>query len=98
MTSTQPTLLSKLGDQYLREYIRYGIKKAKKYHIESEKNVCHYIDLTFVLGKDFDVDPQLPWANEMLTDEHTEETIKINRLHQRVWNQFITSFSNGVSN
>jgi len=55
------------GEPQLRETIRYGIKRAKIYGIVTERDVCKYIDLMVVLGRDFDADKRFPWAGEILT-------------------------------
>jgi hypothetical protein len=54
------------GELELREKIQYGIKQASTYRITSERDVCKYIDLMMVLGRDFDRDKKLPWAAEIL--------------------------------
>jgi len=58
-----------LGDPEIRETIKYGIGKAESYGITTEREVCKYIDLMFVLGQDFDTNPDLPWVQEILQDE-----------------------------
>ena len=55
-----------LGEPKLRDTIRYGVQRAKSYQIEAERDVCKYIDLMTVLGRDFDTDEDLPWAGRIL--------------------------------
>ena len=54
------------GEEEIRELIRYGRERAASYGIQSRRDVCKYIDLMVVLGKDFDVDARFPWAAEIL--------------------------------
>jgi hypothetical protein len=54
------------GEEQLREKIRYGIKRAAVYGITTKRDVCKYIDLSMVLGPNFDVDGQVAWAAEIL--------------------------------
>jgi len=71
-----------LGEQKTREAIRYGIQRAAIYGIVSELDVCDYIDLMFAFGRDFDKDPQLPWAGQILNDLTIKNpTIKVNYLY-----------------
>lgn len=58
-----------LGDPGVRATIRYGIEKAERYGIATERGVCKYIDLMYALGQDFDTNPDLPWVQEILQDE-----------------------------
>jgi len=58
-----------LGEEGIREEVRYGIEHAKTYNIVDERNVCKYIDVMFAFGRDFDNDPDLPWAGEILRDD-----------------------------
>jgi hypothetical protein len=56
------------GEAELRETISYGIKCAARYGIIAERDVCKYIDLMVVYGRDFDRDPKLPWVVQILHD------------------------------
>jgi hypothetical protein len=58
-----------LGYPEVRATIRYGIEKAERYGITTEREVCKYIDLMYALGQDFDSNPDLPWVQEILQDE-----------------------------
>jgi hypothetical protein len=70
-----------LGEADTRERIQEGAVKARRYGIVSEQDVCIYIDMMFEYGNDFDVDPELPWATQVLKDpEIKDSTYKVNRL------------------
>ena len=76
-----PNQCEALGDSDVREAIQYGIEQAESYDIVTECDVCKYIDLMFALGRDFDTDPELPWALEILYDETLEDgSERIDRL------------------
>lgn len=71
-----------LGEADLRQVIRYGIDQADSYGFISGRDVCLYICLMLMLGSDFDKDLQLPWANEILSDENIADlTTRIDRLY-----------------
>jgi hypothetical protein len=54
------------GDQRLREMVQYGIQRAAGYGITAKRDVCKYIDLMIVFGRDFDTDNRSRWAGEIL--------------------------------
>ena len=56
------------GEVRLRETIRYGIKRAAAHGFRGKRDVCKYIDLMVVLGRDFDIDERYPWAGVILTE------------------------------
>ena len=46
--------------------VRCGIGRANAHGFFSERDVCKYVTLMFVLGLDFDRDGEFPWAAEIL--------------------------------
>jgi len=58
-----------LGEVKLRESIQYGTQRAAAHGIISERDVCKYIDLTILYGRDFDKDPNLPWVQSILQNQ-----------------------------
>ncbi len=69
-----------LGEAGVRDTIRYGIKRSAKYGIVSERSVCNYTDLMFILGKDFDTNSDMPWAGEILKSKELGPDVKVYRL------------------
>jgi hypothetical protein len=81
LTGFFPRQCKEMGEKKTREAIHRGIAKAKQYGIVSEHDVCVYIDVMFEYGSDFDVDPELPWASQILADrDMPTPTYRINRL------------------
>jgi hypothetical protein len=70
-----------LGDSGLKETIQFGIRRAASYGIRAKRDVCKYIDLVVVLGRDFEKDEKLPWAIEILKSQN-EPSSKIEILHE----------------
>jgi hypothetical protein len=54
------------GDQRLREMVQYGIQRAAGYGVTAKRDVCKYIDLMIVFGRDFDTDGRSRWAGAVL--------------------------------
>ena len=78
-----PGRCAELGDDGMREMVRYGMERAKSYGIVNELDVCRYIDLMIFFGRDFDTDPETPWAGRILSMESlTDPTAKIDRLYE----------------
>lgn len=56
-----------LGRTEVLEAVRFGMGRAATYDLNTERDVLRYLTLMFTFGKDFDADPELPWAREILT-------------------------------
>ena len=61
-----PREVKALGEINLLETIRYGIRQAAAYEVRTKRDVCKYIDVMVVLGRDFDKDKRYAWAARML--------------------------------
>jgi hypothetical protein len=71
------------GEQKVRETIRYGIERAATYGITAHRDVCKYIDLMFVYGRDFDTDPRLAWPSAVLSHRAMRTpTLKLETLYE----------------
>src|SRR5579884_952450 len=57
-----------LGAERVREMVRYGIANAATYGITSKREVCKYIDLSVVFGRNFDRDARHAWAGQILNE------------------------------
>jgi len=55
-----PSKLRSIGEEGARNLIRLGIVRAQKYGFTTQRLVCKFIDLLFLLGVDFDAN--LDWA------------------------------------
>ena len=74
-----------LGEPNVRETIQYGIRRAASYGIVAERDVCKYIDLMIVFGRDFDKDPRQPWAQSVLNDRRLKDpSTKVGRLYKEL--------------
>ena len=64
-----PAECQALQEAGVRKTIRYGIDQAAKYDVKAERDVCKYIDVMMVYGRDFDTREDLPWAPRILNDQ-----------------------------
>jgi hypothetical protein len=75
-----PESYQALGDDGARELIHLGLQRTASHHLVAERDVCKYINLMVVLGRDFD--HRVPWAREILNDHTTLPPEKLRRLYQ----------------
>jgi hypothetical protein len=75
-----PGECNSLGETQLRELIGHGIRRAANHGITTERDVCKFIDLMIVFGRDFDRDGHNAWAREIL-DREKEPNTKVQALH-----------------
>src|ERR1700722_4186278 len=64
LTKKFPDACAALGEEGTRAAIWHGMERADAHGLEVDRDVCAYVDLTFMFGRDFDV--TLPWAAEAL--------------------------------
>jgi hypothetical protein len=70
------------GEAAVLELVRRGVDRAAEHGYTTQNQAGLYIGLTFMLGVDFDSDPQIPWAGRGLDDESVEDPQdRILRLH-----------------
>ncbi len=62
-------------DQYFSQAICYGF--------ESKRDIRSFIELSFLLGANFEKDPQIPWANKILLNPQYSSWEKISKLQKR---------------
>lgn len=76
-----PEHYAALGDEGAKAAIRRGIKKGQGYQIVTRPGLTVFVRMMFLLGEDFDDDPELPWAAETLRDESIPyESTRLDRL------------------
>ena len=57
-----------MAEAVLAQEIRYGIQRAGVYGFDTQRDVTKYLNLMFEFGRDFDVDPNCAWSQEILAD------------------------------
>jgi len=81
-----PRTVAWLSPQALDATIRLGLARARSHDLTPEPCVRCVIELTLRFGGDFDSDPLLPWASEVLgTDPHDDPLARADRLHEAGW-------------
>ncbi len=78
-----PERALELGERGLMQAVELGLKKAARYGIHSERDVCKYLNFMFAYGFDFDTDPELPWAHAILVrDDLVRANVKMHLLEE----------------
>jgi len=79
-----PKYCEAMGEIELRSLINSGIARASEYGLTGRGPVRFFIEQMFLLGIDFDTDPQLPWAFEILKDSNIQDQmVRSNFLYDR---------------
>jgi hypothetical protein len=78
-----PARVEGLGDDALRAEIRHGVTRAAQYNITAERDVARFIDLMFLVRRDFDTSQETPWARPILTDKASSAENRLRRLQMR---------------
>jgi hypothetical protein len=73
-----------IGEPAVRNAIKLGIERARKYGLSNRGPVRFYIELMFMYGSDFDTDPQCSWASQVLNDEgFPDQMAKADQLYDK---------------
>ena len=73
-----------IGEPALRQAIRLGMERARKYGLTNRGPVRFYLELMFMFGGDFDTDPQLLWAIAVLNDPTIrDQMVRADRLYEK---------------
>jgi hypothetical protein len=78
---TYPKKVDALGEDKIREIIRDAPKRATKYGFKGDPHVLKYVEVMVLWGRDFDADPQLPWAAQILR-KRKKPAVKLSTLYE----------------
>jgi len=72
-----------LGNEGIREVVRYGARAAARYGFTRENDQYQFVELIFLLGSKFDQNPNFPWAQAILHDSReNDSSAKMAQLRQ----------------
>jgi len=83
-----PKLFEIRGEECFRKTVQLGMQRAGEYGFTYRGPIRFYLEAMFSLGSDFDTDPQMPWASEILT-KNKETSDQMTRADQ-LYRQMIT--------
>jgi hypothetical protein len=61
-----PMEFAAAGDARMEALVQYGCTRPQRYGIRNQSDIRRYIELMVRLGREFDTDPQRPWASQIL--------------------------------
>ena len=79
-----PAECGELGDPAVADTVRKAIQRAAALGLSSEHDVVRFVDLEFLLAKDFDTNPLARWTGLILSDRTLAPGAKMDRLYQRM--------------
>ena len=80
ITTCFPELPAQISVETFRSIASYALDKGKIYEFNSEYDTCIYIDLLFIIGKNFDKDKDKPWAQRLLVQTNIPASDRLGRL------------------
>jgi hypothetical protein len=92
-----PRQSQSMGEPALRAFVDWGIERAASYRIVAERDVCRYIDVMTVFGRQFDTDPACAWAPPILTARYVDPSVKTEILFQEARRQAAARDGGGSS-
>jgi hypothetical protein len=85
-----PKHTSFLGEKHLRKVVQHGIAGGRNQGFKTDYETFLYVDLMFMLGCEFDRDPQLPWVPDILGGRNGSPLSRIESLHGHAMEYFDT--------
>ncbi len=61
-----PARCRDLDESQIRRAIRHGVARAEARGLRVGRDVCRFIDVMFVFGVHFEIDPRFPWVGGLL--------------------------------
>jgi hypothetical protein len=78
-----PDETNALGEAAVRDRIRKGTKCAQSYGLETEYQICTFLNLEFLYGPQFHTNEEHKWAEDILKDAQLSPDAKVERLIER---------------
>lgn len=68
MQASYPEQCAALGEEGTRDAIAHGLARAEAHQLTRHEHIAQFVAVMFVLGRDFDTDARIPWAEAALGD------------------------------
>ena len=79
---------AELGDVALAEMVRAAVQRGSALGLSTELDLVRYVDLSFILTRDFETHPLAGWTRGILADRLLSPRMKLDRLYQRMDEEF----------
>lgn len=82
-----PTECEELGEEKVRDRIRDGVTRSKKYEIRAQTDVSRFVRFMFAIRPDFDTAWQTDWALPILKDTEAPASDRLDRIREEARKQ-----------
>ena len=83
-----PPECAELGDAAVTEIVRGAIQRGAALGLSTELDIVRFVDLAFILAKDFDTNPLAAWTRPILADKTAPPATRLDKLYQRMEEEF----------
>ena len=83
-----PAECGELGDATVASLVQSAIQRAAAIGLSTELDIVRFVDLQFILVKDFDTNPLSGWTRPILADRKLAPAEKLQRLYSRMEEEF----------
>ena len=83
-----PAECAEIGDAAVVEIVRGALQRAAALGLSTELDIVRFVDLAFILAKDFDTNPLAAWTRPILADKTTPPTARLDKVYQRMEEEF----------
>jgi hypothetical protein len=73
-----------IAEEAYEEFVRSGIARAGKYEVTIRTDVTFFIECMAIYGPQFDQDPAMPWAREILTRDDLHPVSKMQLIEEHM--------------
>lgn len=86
--SVWPAECGELGEPAVAEIVRGAIQRGAALGLSTELDIVRFVDLAFILAKDFDTNPLAVWTRPILADKAAPPAARLDKLYLRMEEEF----------
>src|SRR5258705_9227449 len=80
-----PSHAAELTPVQLESLVSITLTNARSYGFTQEEEFARYVHAAFLIGQDFDADPQLPWAKQILVQPGKSPDARLTILEEAIF-------------
>ena len=75
--------LKEIPEESVRRSVQEGIARAAAYDIKAEHDVARFVDLMYLMSRDFDTNPNTSWIHPVLKNTQIPAGKRMDMIHER---------------
>ena len=83
-----PAECGELGEPAVAEIVRGAIQRGAALGLSTELDIVRFVDLAFILARDFDTNPLAAWTRPILADKSVPPVTRLDKLYLRMEEEF----------